>query len=87
VVVARIDIGVGVGFGGDALLVVLVSERRGIRFRPAKELLELLQNLDGCILISMRARGRGRMGLTPHISSYLDLVLPGISGVELLSSI
>ena len=48
-VVARIDIGIGVGagFGGDALLVVPGSGRRGIRFRPAKGLLVLLRSLDG----------------------------------------
>jgi len=48
-VVARIDIGIGVGagFGGDALLVVPGSGRQGIRFRPAKGLLVLLRSLDG----------------------------------------
>jgi hypothetical protein len=48
-VVARIDIavGIGVGFGGDALLVVLGNGRRGIRFRLGKELRVLLRNLDG----------------------------------------
>lgn len=51
--VARIDIavGIGVGFGGDALLVVLGNGRRGIRFRLGKELRVLLRNLDGCSLL------------------------------------
>jgi hypothetical protein len=52
-VVARIDIAVGVGFGGDALLVVLGSGRRGIRLRLGKGLRVLLRNLDGCIGISI----------------------------------
>jgi hypothetical protein len=54
-VVAQVDIGVGVGvgFGEDARLGFLESVQRGIRFRPAKELLVSLRNLGGCIFISI----------------------------------
>jgi hypothetical protein len=52
-VVARSDIAVGVGFDGDALLVVLGSGQRGIRFRLEKVLRVLLRNLDDCFVISI----------------------------------
>jgi hypothetical protein len=69
-VAARIDIAVGVGFGGDALLLVLGSGRRGIRFRLGKGLRVLLRNLDGCIGISIWVEGEGKVGT---YASYLLL--------------